>query len=182
MIFWRSTWAVGAPSYPNAPARYGSTAREWVHSYRLWIESLEEYRRWWREKRDSLPSEEETGGWRQFRCSACRAVLADTRAATRGEGTLRPDLGDGLGRVAFHLETPAAILVPGLTRELDGVGKPRRDRLGRPCFGPPRRRRFRRGMRPSSDGVPRPFMRHAQGPVIIHCPGCGRGNELAEPR
>lgn len=183
MIFWRGSWANGAPAYPSGPSRYErTTAREWVATYRMWIESLERYEAWWRDKREGLPREAETGGWRQVRCSGCGALLADVRAPTRGDGTITPDLGDGLGLVAFHFETPAAILIPGLTRELDHAGKQRRDSHGRPCFGPPRRGRFRRGMRASSDGVPRPFTRHARGPVIIHCPGCGRSNELAEPR
>ena len=77
---------------------------------------------------------------------------------------------------------PQPSLLPGLTRELDAAGKPRRDAQGRPFFGPPRGRRFRRGLLPSGDGVPRPFIRHANGAVLIHCPGCGRTNELAEPR
>lgn len=155
-------------------------ARDRVRTYREWIESHERWKAWWRDRRASLPSAEETGGWREHRCIACNALLADVHPPNRKEGTLVPDI--GLGGIAFHHETPFAILVSGLTRELDAAGKPRRDAKGRPFFGPPRRRRFRRGMLPSSEGIPRPFMRHPKGPVIIHCPGCGRANELAEPR
>lgn len=182
MIFWHGTWAEDPPEYPSPPSRFlRVSARDWLRLYREYIESVDRYQAWWRDKRGSLPSEDETGGWREHRCSSCSALLAHVRAATRGDGTITPDLGDGLGQVAFHLETSAAILVPGLTRELDASGKPRRDSQGRPFFGPPRARRFRRGRLPSSDGVPRPFIRHARGAVLIHCPGCGRTNELAEP-
>jgi len=182
MIFWRGSWAAGAPAYPAPPVRYPRIgASEWLRLYRESIEAHERYKAWWQEKRDVLPGEEETGGWREFRCSLCHAHLADVRPATRGTGIITPELGHGLGTVAFHLGTPAAILVEGLTRELDHAGKQRRDSQGRPCFGAPRRHRFRRGLRASSDGVPRPFIRHARGPVIVHCPGCGRANELHEP-
>ena len=119
MIFWRGAWAEGAPPYPPGPLRRERMPlNEWVATYRMSIESLERYKSWWREKRDALPTEEETGGWRRFGRAGCGAHLADLRAPTRGLGTITPNLGGGLGPVAFHLETPAAILVPGLPGSL----------------------------------------------------------------
>lgn len=181
IITWAASWAVDAPEYPQYPSRYPlPSAAEWLRVYREWIDQSERWHQWWRDRRASLPVPTGADAWQECRCAWCGAHLADAHPATRGVGTFTPDI--GLRSIGFHHETPFAILVAGLTRELDSTGRPRRDALGRPCFGPPRRRRFRRGMAPSSDGIPMPFMRHAKSPVLIHCPGCGRGNEVAEPR
>lgn len=181
VIVWPSSWAAGAPAYPSPLIRDPTTSlRDYVVRYKESIDAHERWSAWFRERRALLPSTEETGGWRECRCSSCSALLADLHPPTREDGVIYPDL--GLAGHGFPHQIPFAILVPGLTRELDADGKPRRDAQGRPYFGPPRRRRFRRGMSPSSDGIPRPFVRHPKGPILIHCPGCGRANELAEPR
>jgi hypothetical protein len=153
---------------------------EYVVAYKAWSEAHDAWWQWFRDRRAELPSADAQGAWREYRCRWCSALMADTHPPTREEKAIVPDL--GLGAFGFPSGTPFAILVTGLTRELDAAGKPRRDAAGRPYFGPPRRRRFRRGLEPSSEGLPRPFVRHPKSSVLIHCPGCGRVNELAEPR
>lgn len=181
IISWSASWAADAPPYPSHLTRDPAMSlHEYVVAYRAWSDSHDAWRQWFRDRRAQLPSLEETGGWRECRCSWCDALLADVHPPTREEGAIYPDL--GLRRFGFPNEVPFAILAIGLTRELDAAGKPRRDAAGRPYFGPPRRRRFRRGMAANSEGVPMPFLRHPKGAVLIHCPGCGRANELAEPR
>lgn len=181
VVVWRASWAAGAPSYPGFLIRGPEMSLpDYMAAFRAWNEDNDRWRAWYRDQRAKLPSGDEIGEWREHRCAWCAALLADTHPPTRDPGVISPDL--GLRGYGFPRELPFAILVPGLTRELDAGGKPRRDAAGRPYFGPPRRGRYRRGRSPSSDGLPQPFVRHSNGPVLIHCPGCGRVNELVEPR